>query len=453
VSDLLIQGADAVMTGAAGDAARAGAVDIRVRDGVIKEMAAGLTPVAGEEVLDARGCVVYPGWVNTHHHLFQSVLKAVPEGINEPLFGWLGAVPYPRLTRIRDRHLEVAAEVGLAELLLSGTSTCADHHYIYYGGLDSEMGDVLFEVAERLGMRLTLCRGGATEQGRHPGYPNDLKSETLDAYVADVERLAARYHQSGPRAMRQVVMAPTTPTFSVDPATLRELARAGRALGLRLHSHLSETFNYVEYCRDVHNITPVEFCGENEWLGDDVWFAHMVHVADSELPILAETGTGIAHCPQSNCRLGSGIARVPEMAARGIPISLAVDGAASNEAADMIQEAHTTWMIHRALGGADAVTVEDVIHWGTSGGARILGLDQVGELAPGRAADLAVYDLNQPRYFGMHDPAIAPVAGGGSATVRHLLVDGQARVRDGVIPGLDLADLRARAAEVVAELH
>lgn len=449
---LLIKGADAVLTGEAGEHARAGAVDIRVRDGVITEMAAGLIAAVGEEVIDARGCVVYPGWVNTHHHLFQSVLKAVPAGINEPLFGWLGAVPYPRLTRINDRHLEVAATVGLVELLLSGTSTCADHHYIYFDGLDAEMGDVLFEVADRLGIRFALCRGGATEQGRHPGYPNNLQAESVDAYIRDVERLAKRYHQQDGRAMRRVVMAPTTPTFSVSPPILRELARAGRSMGLRLHSHLSETADYVSYCREVHNTTPVHFCADNEWLGEDVWFAHMVHVADEELPLLAETRTGIAHCPQSNCRLGSGIARAPEMARLGIPVSLAVDGAASNEAADMIQEAHTAWMIHRALGGADAVTVEDVVHWGTQGGAGVLGLDGVGCLKPGYAADIAVFDLDQPRYFGGHDVAVAPVTAGGSASLRYLLVNGEVRVRDGAVPGVDMPALRAQAAEMVAAL-
>jgi len=452
VSRLLVKGAAAVMTGRPGDAARAGAADIRIRDGVITEVAPGLVPGADEEVLDAAGCVVYPGWVNTHHHLFQSVLKAVPGGINEPLFGWLGAVPYPRLTRIRDRHLETAARVGLAELLLSGTTTCADHHYIYYAGLDAEMADVLFEVADQLGMRFVLCRGGATEKGRHPGYPNDLESETLEAFIGDVQRLADRYHDASPRSMRRVVMAPTTPTFSVSPAVLRELARAGRAMGLRLHSHLSETADYVSYCREVHGKTPVQFCADNEWLGEDVWFAHMVHVDDSELPLLAGSGTGIAHCPQSNCRLGSGIARAPEMARLGIPVSLAVDGAASNEAADMIQEAHCAWMVHRALGGAGVVTVEDVVHWGTRGGARVLGFSELGLIAPGYAADLAVYDLDQPRYFGVHDPAVAPVAAGGSASLRHLLVDGRPRVVDGAIPGLDLAALRAEAAEVVAAL-
>ncbi|WP_258867975.1 amidohydrolase family protein [Alkalilimnicola ehrlichii] len=223
-------------------------------------------------------------------------------------------------------------------------------------------------------------------------------------------------------------------------------------MGVRLHTHLSETAEYVRYCREVHDMTPVEFCAEHGWLGEDVWFAHMVHVDDSEIPLLQQTGTGIAHCPQSNCRLGSGIARVPEMAKRGIPISLAVDGAASNEAADMVQEAHTAWMIHRALGGADAVTVEDVVHWGTRGGAEVLGLTGLGLIEPGKAADLVVYDLDQPRYFGVHDPAVAPVVAGGSATIRYLLINGRVCVQDGVVPGLDMEGLRARAAETVAAL-
>ncbi len=452
MSSVLVKGADAVLTGHADEAARAGAVDIRIRAGVISEMAPSLEPEPGEQVLDAAGCVVYPGWVNTHHHLFQSVLKGVPAGINEQLFGWLGAVPYPRLTRIHDRELETAAMVGLSELLLSGTSTCADHHYIYYPGLDATMADVLFDVAGRLGIRLVLCRGGATEVGRHPGYPNDMAQESLDDIISDVQRLANHFHDPSPRAMQRVVMAPTTPTFSVNPEVLRELASAGRSMGLRLHSHLSETVDYVRYCREVHDMTPVQFCAEHGWLGEDVWFAHMVHVDDSELPLLRETGTGIAHCPQSNCRLGSGIARAPEMARMGIPVSLGVDGAASNEAADMAQEAHITWLLHRALGGASATTAEEVVHWGTQCGARVLGMADVGVLEPGKAADLVIYDLDQPRYFGLHDPAVAPVVAGGSPTVRYLLVNGEVRVRNGEIPGLDMEALRARAAEVTRAL-
>lgn len=453
MSAYVIHGAEAVMTGHRGAEARAGQVDIRVRDGVITEMGADLPPQAGDERLDARGCVVYPGWINTHHHLFQSLLKGIPAGINQPLSKWLGAVPQPRLERMTPELVRIAATVGLAELLLSGTTTCADHHYVYSPGIGAEGSAALFEVAEELGVRLVLCRGAATLAPGPNDFPQSTTPETVDGVIRDVETLSARYHQRGPRPLRQVVMAPTTPTFSVNPDHLRPLAEAARAMGLRLHTHLSETQDYVTHCRERHNCTPVEFCARHDWLGPDVWFAHMVHTTDEELRLMAQTGTGVSHCPQSNCRLGSGMARVPAMDAAGIAISLGVDGAAGNEAADMIQEVHMAWLLHRALGGPGATKVEDVIHWATAGGARVLGLEGLGVLAPGMAADLAVYDLGQPRYFGLHDPAVAPVVAGGSAKVRHLLMDGTPRVVNGAIPGLDLDRLQALAAEAVARLR
>ncbi|MAM00110.1 amidohydrolase family protein [Hydrocarboniclastica marina] len=453
MSAYLIHDAEAVMTGHLGAEARAGRVDIRVRDGVITEMGQDLPPHADDERLDARGCVVYPGWINTHHHLFQSLLKGIPGGINQPLSKWLGAVPQPRLERMTPELVRIAATVGLAELLLSGTTTCADHHYVYAPGIGAEGTAALFEVAEELGVRLVVCRGAATLVPGPNDFPQSMKPETVGGVIREVETLSTRYHQRGPRPLRQVVMAPTTPTFSVRPADLRPLAEAARAMGLRLHTHLSETKDYVTHCRERHNCTPVEFCARHDWLGPDVWFAHMVHATDEELRLMAQTGTGVSHCPQSNCRLGSGMARVPNMAAAGIPISLGVDGAAGNEAADMIQEVHMAWLLHRALGGPDATKVEDVIHWATAGGAQVLGFEGVGVLAPGMAADLAVYDLGQPRYFGLHDPAVAPVVAGGSAKVRHLLMDGTPRVVNGTIPGLDLDRLQALAAEAVTRLH
>lgn len=452
MNSFLIQGATDVMTGQLGPQARAGAVQIRVSNGYIQEMGPELQPQPGERLVDARNCVVYPGWVNTHHHLFQSVMKGIPAGLNEPLFGWLASVPYPRLARLTEADIETAAWLGLAELVLSGTTTCADHHYVYSGGVSGAMAPILFEVAEQLGIRFVLCRGGATEPSRHPSYAKSMVPETLEDMVTDIEQLVGRYHQREDDAMRRVVMAPTTPTFSVNPDTLKELARSARAMGIRMHTHLSETQDYVRYCRDVHGTTPVEFCHRHEWLGSDVWFAHMVHVSDEELPLLAETKTGVAHCPQSNCRLGSGVARIPEMAKMGIPISIGVDGAASNEAADMIQETHTAWLIHRAVGGAQATTIEEVVHWGTRGGAEVLGLPAVGHVAPGHAADLAIYPLEQLRYSGLHDPGIGPVASGGGATPRHLFVQGRMIVENGAIPGLDLHALRAKAQAAVERL-
>ena len=448
---MLIRNSLAIMTGLPGENARAAGPDLRIdakgRIGALGR----LSPEAGERVLDATDCVVYPGWINTHHHLAQSVLKGVPQGINLPLMGWLETVPYRYRTRFDSGLLALAAEIGMAQLMLSGCTTVADHHYLYWSGIGYDPAKVLFDVAERFGLRLVLCRGGATL--KRPFEAADAPNpETLDSIVHDVERITRIHHDPGPEAMRRVVMAPPTPTFSMRPEELKPMAQAARKLGIRLHTHLSETADYVVFCREKFGRKPVEFVAEHDWLGPDVWFAHMVHTTESEIRMMAETGTGTAHCPASNCRLGSGIAPAPELARAGAPVSIGVDGSASNESGDSISEAHTCWYTHRALKGAGAVTVEDVIHWGTRGGARVLGIDNIGALEVGRAADLAVYDLAEPRYAGLHDPAIGPVACGGSPRVRLLTVQGRIVVENGEIPGLDLRRLLARAREAVQRL-
>jgi cytosine/adenosine deaminase-related metal-dependent hydrolase len=247
-------------------------------------------------------------------------------------------------------------------------------------------------------------------------------------------------------------LAPTTPTWSIDPGELKEAVAAARRMKLRLHSHLSESSEYVDFCLSVHGKRPVEWLADHDWLGPDVWFAHLVHLDPNEVRILASTGTGMAHCPQSNCRLGSGVAPADAMARLGGAVSLGVDGAASNESADMISEMHSAWHTHRAVKGADAVTAEEVVHWATAGGARVLGLPQIGTLAPGQQADIAIFNLDQPRHFGMHDPMIAPVTCAGSASVRYLLIGGRIVVENGAIPGLDIQKLQSDAARVVAHL-
>lgn len=466
----LIRNAAAIMTGGRGtadDPSRVKGPDIRIVGDTIDAIGA-LTPRPGETVMDATDCVIYPAWVNTHHHLFQSLLKGDTAGLDATLTPWLAATPYRFRALFDERRFRFAARIGLIELARSGCATVADHNYVYYPGMPFDSSAILFEEAEKLGLRFVLLRGGATQTRQlEAELPTALRPETLDAYVADIERLAARYHDASPRAMQRVVMAPTTVLYSISPREMRETAAVARRLGLRLHSHLSETVGYQDSAHSMYRQSPVAFCGEHDWLGSDVWYAHLVKVDADEIALLAQTGTGVAHCPQSNGRLGSGICPVREMADAGVPVSIGVDGAASNEAADMISEVHMTWLAQRARlgmmaqptyrggsfeGGAGAASVADVIHWGTAGGARVMGLDEVGKVAVGYAADLAVYRLDDPRYFGLHDPAIGPVASGGRPSLAVLFSAGKRVVVDDQIEGVDLGALAREARGAVRAL-
>ena len=448
---LLIENAVGIFTGQSGAAMRT-AGSIRVRDGVITAIGA-LRAEPGETTLDARGCVIYPGLISTHHHLFQSVMKGVKAGLDQSLAGWLRSVPYRLWSKIDEEALAVAARIGLTEMLLSGTTTIADHHYLFSDTYRFDPAQVIFEVARSLGIRLVLCRGGATITRR---FDNDdfvpMPTETLDHMLKSVEACAQRFHDTSPGSLSQVVLAPTTPTWSIGPGELKEAIAAARRMKLRLHSHLSESTEYVDFCLSVHGKRPVEWLADHDWLGPDVWFAHLVHLDPNEIQMLASTGTGMAHCPQSNCRIGSGIAPADSLSRLGGAVSLGVDGAASNESADMISEMHSAWHTHRAVKGPTSVSVEDVVHWATAGGARVLGLPQIGTLAPGQQADIAIFDLDEPRHFGMHDPLIAPVTCAGSASVRYLLIGGRIVVENNAIPGLDIQKLRSDAARVVARL-
>ncbi|MCC6852986.1 MAG: amidohydrolase family protein [Rubrivivax sp.] len=464
----LIRGAAAILTGAVpSTGARSSASDLRIAaDGTIAEMGRGLAAAPGERVLDAAGCIVCPGWVNTHHHLFQSLLKGVPAGIDATLSPWLQAVPFKARGAFADeRRLRLAARIGLVELMRSGCTTVADHHYLFWPGIGYDPAEVLFDEAARLGLRFMLLRGGGTvARGTQAATPACDRPESFDAMLAALERTVARFHQRGPRVMQRVAFAPTTITVALQPAELVPAARAARALGVPLHSHMSETVAYYEHCAErFGGRLPIEVCAEHEWLGPDVWFAHLVHLSASERALLGRTGTGIAHCPQSNGRLGSGVAPAPQLERLGARVSIGVDGAASNEAADMLSELHAAWLLHRAQAGgaarprpegsgeagADAVTVEQLVHWASAGGAGTLGFEGVGTLAPGMAADLSVWALEDPRHFGLHDEALAPVVSGARPRLRWLLCNGRVVVDDDAIPGVDLVELAHEARTAV----
>lgn len=464
----LIKNAYAILTGLSGDAARSSATDIRIRDGKISALGK-LSPEPEDIIVDAKDCVLYPAWVNTHHHLFQSLLKGEPQGLNQSLTSWLASTPYRFRGAFDEATFRIAVRIGLIELLRSGCATVADHHYLYWPNMPFDGAAILFEEAEKLGMRFVLCRGGATQtRGLESELPQALRAEKFEDYMLDVERLVQQYHQPERKAMRKIVMAPTSSLHSTTAQQFRESAKFARQLGIGLHSHLSETVDYLDAAKHKFAMTPVQFCAEHDWVGPDVWFAHLVKLLPEEIKILGQTHTGIAHCPQSNARLGSGIADLMALEQAGMTISIGVDGAASNEAADMLSETHAAWLMQRARkgmlavpqyegglfeGGADAATIEDIVRWGTAGGAKVLGLDQVGTIEVGQQADFVLYQLDDPRYFGLHDIAIGPIASGGRAHIKAMFIAGKMVVQEDQIPDVDMKELAWQARQAVQLLQ
>lgn len=464
----LIKNAHAILTGLSGTAARSSAPDIRIQAGVITEIGQ-LAEYENEQVVNAKDCVIYPAWVNTHHHLFQSLLKGEPQGLNQNLSSWLATTPYRFRGAFDEMTFRIAVRIGLIELLRSGCATVADHHYLYWPKMPFDGAAILFDEAEKLGMRFVLCRGGATlTRGLESDLPQALRPEKFDDYMADIERLVHLYHQSEGNSFRKIVMAPTSTLHSMTPEQFRESAKIARRLGIGMHSHLSETVDYLDAAKAKFNMTPVQYCAENDWLGNDVWFAHLVKLLPEEIQILGQTKTGVAHCPQSNARLGSGIADLVSLEKAGMTISIGVDGAASNEAADMLSETHAAWLLQRARkgmlakpqyeggmfeGGADAASIEDIIRWGTVGGAKVLGLDQVGTIEIGQQADLVLYRLDDPRYLGLHDMAIGPIASGGRAYIKAMFVAGKMVVENDQIPDVDMMELASQAKQSVKLLQ
>ncbi|MEL7184657.1 MAG: amidohydrolase family protein, partial [Pseudomonadota bacterium] len=382
---------------------------IRIAAGLIVEMG-DLTPRSGEAVLDATGCVVAPGLVNTHHHLFQSALKGL--ALDCGLDAWLERVPYTYWPRLDEEALRISARIGLAELVLSGATTVCDHHYVFSDQYDYDPAEVLFEEAARFGIRFVLARGGM-ERGRDfgPGTPPP-PTESVRAFLDDIARTAARWHDPSETPMSRVVCAPTTPNFNFTAAALPEIAQEARHHGLRLHAHLSENTSYAADTLATHGKRPVPWLSGCGWLGPDVWFAHLVDITRDEVAQLADSGTAMAHCPQGNARLGSGIAPAPALHAAGGTVSLAVDGAGANEAAHMGAALYSAFLLHRAAHGVGGSDPGTILHWATMGGAMAQGLPRIGALRPGMAADIVLFDLSAPCNLGLHDPALGPIVTG-----------------------------------------
>ncbi len=414
------------------------ACDLYCEHGEVIEVGPNLDRVA-RNTIDASGCVVTPGLVNTHHHLFQTLTRAVPEGQNALLFGWLKTL-YPIWSRMGPEAFHVSAQVGLAELALSGCTMSSDHQYLYPNG--TTLDDTI-EAAKTIGIRFHATRGSMSIGESDGGLPPDDLVEAEDAILADCIRVIDTFHDASASAIVQVGLAPCSP-FSVSRDLMRETADLARKKGVRLHTHLAENDEDIAYSLEKFGCLPGQYAEELGWIGDDVWHAHCVKLNAQEIDLFAETQTAVAHCPCSNCRLGSGIAPVRAMRDAGVRVGLGVDGTASNDSGHLLNEARQALLLQRVARGADAMSARESLEIATRGGAQALGRDACGVIAPGKRADIAVWDMSGIEAAGNWD-AVASLVLCGPFKARDVIVEGRQIVEGGVLLTTDLPPLVQRA--------
>jgi cytosine/adenosine deaminase-related metal-dependent hydrolase len=436
---LLIKNARVVVTM---DDARREIADgaVFVRGNVIEQVGnTAELPQTADEVIDATGHVVLPGLINTHHHMYQSLTRVIPAAQDGELFNWLTNL-YPIWANLTPEMVQVSTQTAMAELILSGCTTSSDHLYIYPNGCKL---DHSIEAAQQIGMRFHAARGAMSVGQSKGGLPPDRVVEDESAILKDTQRLIEAYHDASRYAMRRIVVAPCSP-FSVSRDLMRESSALAREYGVSLHTHLAENQSDIAYSREKFQMTPAQYAEDCGWVGHDVWHAHCVQLDDDGIHLFARTGTGVAHCPCSNMRLASGIAPIRKMIDRGIPVGLGVDGSASNDAGHMLGEVRQAMLLQRVGFGPDAMTARQALEIATRGSAKVLNRDDIGVLAPGMAADIVLFDLNQIGYAGaLHDP-VAALVFCTPTNVSHSIINGRVVVRDGVLTTLDTDILRER---------
>lgn len=412
-----------------------------VEDGRIVELlASGASPAAPvDETFDASAHVVIPGLVNTHHHFFQTLTRAHPSAINKELFPWLQAL-YPIWARnVTPETFRLGTRLALTELLLSGCTTAADHHYLFPAGLENAI-DIQVEEATRLGIRMTVTRGSMNLSQKDGGLPPDSVVQDEDAILADCERVLARYHDRSDGARIQVALAPCAP-FTVTRRLMRESVALAERFDCRLHTHLGETRDEDDYCLHHFQCRPVDYLEDCGWLNDRVWLAHGIHFTDDEVRRLGRARVGVCHCPTSNMTLASGQCRTKELEAAGSPVGLGVDGSASNDNSNLMESLRHALMINRLTYDAASVTHFDAYRWATEGSAACLGRRDIGAIAPGRQADLAFYRLDELRFSGAGDPLAALILCG-AHTADRVMIGGDWAVVDASPVNMDVARLR-----------
>jgi cytosine/adenosine deaminase-related metal-dependent hydrolase len=411
-----------------------------VRDGVIEAVGHSEDlPAEADEVISARDQILIPGLVNTHHHMYQTLTRAVPAAQDNDLFGWLQAL-YPVWSRITPEMLQVSTQLAMAELLLSGCTTSSDHLYLYPGAC--RLDDTLHAATE-VGLRFHAARGSMSVGQSQGGLPPDSVVEDEAAILKDTQRLIEAFHDPARLAMQRIVVAPCSP-FSISRELMRDAALLAREYKVHLHTHLAENNDDIAYTREKFNCTPAEYAEQLGWLGTDVWHAHCVKLDAPGIALFASTGTGVAHCPGSNMRLGSGIAPIRAMRDAGVPVALAVDGSASNDSGHLLAEARLGLLLQRVGSGATAMSAREMLEIATLGGAQVLGRDDIGALAPGMAADFVSFALDEVSTAGaLHDP-LAALLFCHPPAVKLNVVNGRVRVRDGELTATDGPRLVAR---------
>ncbi len=398
-----------------------------------------------DQIIDATDQVVLPGLVNTHHHLYQTLTRALAP--NRGLFDWL-KILYPIWARLDGEAIYVSALVGMAELVLSGCTTASDHLYLFPNGarLDDEI-----RAAQEIGLRFHAARGSMSLGESDGGLPPDSVVEDEAAILQDCRRVIEKFHDPNPLAMTRIVVAPCSP-FSVTPDLMRESARLARSYGVTLHTHLAETQDEEAFCLARFGARPCAYAEQLEWVGDDVWWAHAVHVNEAEIGLMAQTSTGVAHCPCSNMRLASGIAPVRQWLDKGVRVGLGVDGSASNDGSHMLNEARQALLLQRVLGEADTLKVEEALWLATRGGAQVLKREDIGQLTVGKAADIIAYDLNRLAYAGaQHDP-LAALLFCAPQPVMWSVINGRVVVADGVLQTVNLEPIVRRHNQISRRL-
>lgn len=413
------------------------ASSIYCRDGMIEAVGvAEDLPDSADRVIDLAGKIVIPGLINTHHHLFQNLTRVLPAAQNATLFGWLTSL-YPIWQNLRPDQIASAVSVGLAELALSGCTTSSDHQYLYPNG--ARLDDSI-EAAQQLGMRFVATRGSMSIGVSKGGLPPDSLVEEEAAILKDCERVVHAYHDPEKGAMTQVALAPCSP-FSVSVGLMRETAEMARQLGVGLHTHLAENDEDIDYSLANFGMRPGDYAESVGWVGEDVWHAHCVKLNSAEQQLFARTGTGVAHCPCSNMRLASGIAPLRQMLDSGVPVGLGVDGSSSNDSGHMLAEARQALLLQRVGGDPAALNAREALRLATRGGAEVLNRRDIGQISPGYAADMAVYDRDVIDFAGSWTDPVAALIFCGPVKTRHTIIHGRLVVEDGQLTSLDLPSL------------